>query len=170
MNKWNGILTIIDIQHTNSKGDILWEAKNIKNLLHQEGEEFLLRAAFTGGQTSTVIPVSYYLGLDNRQAIDVSNTLDDLIGEPASGGYERQAISSSGDFSINFENSHFVATSPIVVFRATVGNWGPISNLFLTTTADNTGYLISTAVLNSSVSLTAGDNVTMRIGMRLSGC
>ena len=170
MGNWNGILTIIEIQHRDAKGNILWEQKNIKNILHQEGEEFLLRAAFTGGQVSTIIPENYYLGLDNRQTIVATDIADDLIGEPSSGGYERQAVSSSGDFAINFENNHFVATSPIVAFRATVGNWGPVSNLFLTTKNDNTGYLISTAVLGTAVSLLAGDNVTMRIGMRLKDC
>lgn len=170
MAKWNGILTIIDIQHWDAQGRLLWEQKNIKNMLHQDGEEFLLRAAFTGGQVSTIIPEEYFLGLDNRSVIDVEDTMDDLIGEPSSGGYERQAIASSGDFAINFEDEHFVATSPIVAFRATVGDWGPVTNLFLTTADDNTGYLISTAVLDSAVDLTAGESVTMRIGMRLREC
>jgi len=170
MSNWNGILTIIEIQHWDSQGNLLWEQKNIKNLLHQDGEEFLLKAAFIGGQTSTIIPENYYLGLDNRSAIDATQVMDDLIGEPSSGGYERQAVSSSGDFTIGFQNDHFVATSPIVAFRSTISNWGPVSNLFLTTASDNSGYLISTAVLGTPVTLTAGGNVTMRIGMRLSGC
>jgi hypothetical protein len=170
MDKWNGILTITEIQHWNSKGELLWEDRNIKNLLHQDGEHFLLGAAFTGGQNSTIIPAYYYLGLDNRQSIAVSDTMDSLIGEPSSGGYSRQAVSSSGDFVLNIHNGHYVANSPIVAFRSTVTGWGPVSNLFLTTAADNSGYLISTAVLGTPVSLAAGDNVTMRIGMRLAGC
>jgi len=170
MKTWNGILTIIEIQHRNSQGELLWEQRDIKNLLHQEGEEFLLKAAFTGGQTSTIIPENYYLGLDNRQSVSATQVIDDLIGEPSSGGYERQAVTSSGDFVISFQNNHFIATSPIVAFRSTVSGWGPVSNLFLTTANDNSGYLISTAVLGTPVTLGAGDNVTMRIGMRLSGC
>lgn len=170
MSNWNGILTIIEIQHWDSQGNLLWEQKNIKNLLHQDGEEFLLKAAFTGGQTSTIIPENYYLGLDNRPTINATQVMDDLIGEPTSGGYERQPVSSSGDFVIGFQNDHFVATSPIVAFRSTISNWGPVSNLFLTTASDDSGYLISTAVLGTPVTLTAGGTVTMRIGMRLSGC
>lgn len=129
-------------------------------------------AAFTAGNSpNTIIPDFYYLGLDNRNSVSATNTLDNtLVGEPSSGGYERQSISSSGIFSINLEDDHYVATSPIVAFRATVGDWGPVSNLFLCTTNNNTGTLISTAVLGTAVSLTAGDNVTMRIGMRLRGC
>ncbi len=170
MSNWNGILTILEIQHWDAEGNLLWEQKNIKNMLHQEGEEFLLRAAFTGGQNSTVIPTNYYLGLDSRSPVSVTDVLDDLVGEPTSGGYTRQAVTSSGDFVLNIEDGHYVATSPVVVFRATIGSWGPVTNLFLATTNDNSGFLISTAALESSVSLAAGNNVTMRIGMRLAGC
>ena len=170
MDKWNGILTIIDIQHWDYDGNLLWEQKNIKNMLHQEGEEFLLMAAFTGGPNSTVIPENYYLRLDNRQVIAVPDILDNLIGEPTSGGYERQAVSSSGDFSLNFESNHYIANSPIVVFRSTVGNWGPVTNLFLATTNDNTGFLISSVVLNTPLTMATGNNITMRIGLRIGGC
>lgn len=167
---WHGILKILEIQHWDASGELLWEGKQILNTLHQDGEEFLLRAAFLGGQTSTIIPQEYYLGLDNRLTIDPADTMDSLIGEPSSGGYERQPVASSGDFAINFEDDHFVATSPIVAFRATTGDWGPVSNLFLTDKSDNTGYLISTAPLSIALSLTAGNTVTMRIGMQLKDC
>ena len=166
MDTWNGILTIIEIQHRNSQGDLLWEQKNIRNLLHQEGEHLLLGVTFAG----MVLPTNYYLGLDNRSFITATDVLDDLIGEPTAGGYQRQEIPAVGAFALNLESHHYVATSPIVTFRATVASWGPVSNLFLATTNDNTGSLISTAILGSAVFLTAGDNVTMRIGMRLRGC
>ena len=170
MNNWNGILRIIEIQHRNSKGEILWEDKNILNILHQDGEEFVLRAAFTGGQVSTIIPENYYLGLDNRATVVAANTMDDLIGEPSvTRGYERQAVGSSGDFAINFQTDHYVATSPIVAFRADE-TWGPVRNLFITDQSDNTGYLIASAVLTSAIEVNAGESVTMRIGMQLRTC
>ncbi len=167
---WNGLLKILEIQHLDSKGNVLWEDKNIRNFLHQDGEEYMLRAAFTGGRVSTIIPDSYYMGLDNRSAIEADDQMSDLIGEPTSNGYERQSITSSGDFSINFESDHFIATSPIVAFRATVGAWGPVSNLFLSDQEDNSGFLISTAYLGVGITVTAGDSVTMRIGMQLKDC
>lgn len=170
MSTWNGILRIIEIQHRNSQGNILWEAKNIYNILHQDGEEFILRAAFAGGQISTIIPEDYYLGLDNRQAVVAADTMDDLIGEPSvTRGYARQAVGSSGDFTLNFQSDHYVATSPIVAFRAD-DTWGPVSNLFITDQADNTGYLIATAILPSALSVSAGESVTMRIGLQLRAC
>lgn len=167
---WHGIMKILVIQHKDTDGSVLYEQKNVLNLLHSEGEEFLLRAAFAGGRVSSVIPDNYYLGMDNRQAVAESDTIDDLIGEPSSGGYERQALASEGDFSINFEDDHYIATSPIVAFRATTGDWGPVSNLFLTDKADNAGALISTAVLDSAVSLEAGQSITVRIGLQLREC
>lgn len=146
---------------------LVWRHENLHNLFHQEGEEFMLRAAFTGGVNSTIIPTNYYLGLDNRSTIAADDIMDDLVSEPTGSGYTRQTVSSSGDFSLNLEDGHYVATSPIVAFRATTGTWGPVSNLFFTNKDDSTGYLISTVVLPSVITLTAGNSVTMRIGMKL---
>lgn len=169
-NNWHGIMKILEVTHRDPDGRIIFYENNIRNLLHNEGEEFLLRAAFTGGRVSSVIPENYYLGLDNRASISILDTMDSLIGEPQSGGYERQAISSAGDFAINFENDHYVATSPIVAFRSTSAEWGPVRNLFLTDRGNNTGSLISTAILSSPLILSIGDDVTMRIGMQLRDC
>ena len=168
---WNGIMKIVEINHFNKNNELIWQAKNIRNILHQEGEEFVLRAVFTGGQTSTVIPENYYLGLDNRVTISATNTMDDLLGEPQSGGYARQAVSSAGDFSVALENNeNFVATSPIVAFRATTATWGPVSHLFLTDREDNAGALISSASLPTPVTVEFGDTITMRLSMQLKDC
>lgn len=167
---WHGIMKIVEIIHKNSYGKVLYYEQDIFNLLHNDGEEFLLRAAFTGGQTSDVIPDNYYLGLDARVEPAAVDTMDDLVAEPIGNGYARQAIASSGDFAINFESNHFIATSPIVAFEATSNSWGPVRNLFLTTEIDSSGYLISTATLSSPLTLDIGDSVTMRIGMKLREC
>lgn len=167
---WHGIMKVLEIQKLDVDGTLLYEQRNILNLLHLDGEEFLLMAAFTGGQNSTVIPEKYYLGLDNRLTVTEDDTINDLIGEPAGDGYERAEVSSDGDFAINFEEDHYIATSPIVAFRATTGSWGPISNLFLTTASDDSGTLISTAVLQSAIELSSGQTITMRIGLQLKDC
>lgn len=167
---WYGIMKILDIQKWDVDGALLWEDKNIKNLLHLEGEEFILRSVFTGGSISNIIPENYYLGLDNRMAVSVEDTMDDLIGEPAGGGYTRQSISSLNGFSVNLDSDHWQATSPIVAFNSTFSSWGPVSNLFLTDKIDNSGSLISTAILESPVAVEIGQQVTMRIGLLLKDC
>ena len=168
--EWFGILKILEIEHRNSRGELIWRDSNIHNILHNDGEEFILRAAFTGGPISDIIPDNYYLGLDNRTTVSLDDSMSDLIGEPTGNGYQRQPVASSGDFSMNFESSHFIATSPIVAFQATTSSWGPVANLFFTDQIDNSGFLISTAELASPLTLTTGDNVTMRIGMKLREC
>lgn len=167
---WHGIMKIQEVQHLDSCGNIKWQAKNIRNILHLEGEQFLLQAAFVGGRDSNIIPEFYYLGLDNRLEVSAENTMENLISEPYGGGYERAELSSLNDFSINFQNNHYVATSPIVAFRSTVGDWGPVSNLFLTAEVSGEDKLISTAVLPSAIVLVTGDVVTMRITMQLRDC
>jgi hypothetical protein len=169
-NNWNGILRIDEIQHIGVDGSILRREENIHNTLHLEGEEFLLRAAFTGGQVSSVIPENYYVGLDSRSDIEDSQTMDDIIGEPVGSGYARQSISSSGDFVINFEESHFLALSPIVIFNGIGGSWGPVSNLFFTDRIDNAGSLISSATFSAPFSVANGESITLRVSMLLRDC
>lgn len=166
--EWRGIMKVIHIQHLNVDGKIVWEQKNIRNMLHTEGEEFLLRAAFAGG--SEIVPENYYLGLDNRSVINSGDTMDDLLAEPTTGGYSRQPVSSVDDFSISLEEGHIVALSPVVVFRAISGSWGPVSNLFITDKQNNSGFLISTATLGSAITVAEGDSVTLRFGMQLKDC
>jgi hypothetical protein len=168
---WHGIMKILEIQHIHN-GCVIWERKNLRNLLHYEGEAFLLRAAFTGGVESTVIPENYYLGLDNRTTIAVSDDMSDISGEPISNGYARQPISSSGQFVVTRETltSHFTATCPIVVFRASGGSFGPVKQLFLTDKDDNSGSLISSVSLESPLTVPNGDSVRMRIQLAMRDC
>ncbi len=167
---WNGIMKIMEIQHRASDGSILWEQKNVRNILHLKGEEFLLRTAFTGGKVSTVIPENYYLGLDNRVSVLAGDEMSDIVNEPTISGYERQPVASSGDFTISVDNGHYQAISPIVAFGATGGSWGPVQVLFLSDKSSSLGTLISSAVLDTAVSVNAGESVTMRLAMTLKDC
>lgn len=167
---WSGLVKIIDIRHTDINGNILWEGHDFYNVLHQAGEEFLLQAAFTGGRVSTVIPDNYYLGLDNRLTVSTTDVMSSLTGEPVSSGYVRQSVSSNGQFTLSLESSHYIATSPIVAFSSTTAAWGPVANLFLATTLNNSGILISTVVLPSPVSLNIGEAITMRVGLQIFDC
>lgn len=167
---WNGLMKVLEIQHRDKNGNIVWQQNNIRNVLHLRGEEFLLRAAFTGGKVSNVIPENYYLGLDNRSDVVADNEMSDTSGEPAFSGYERQPVASAGDFTVSLESGHYQAISPIVAFVAVGGAWGPVQNLFLSDQSGSLGTLISTAVLDTPVTVTDGESVTMRIAMTLKDC
>ena len=168
-NDWHGLMEVLWIKHWRD-GELIWQQNNIHNLLHTDGESFVLRAVFSGGQINSVIPAFYYMGLDNRSEIVAANTLDSLVAEPTTDGYLRQAISSAGDFIVTLEGANYRATSPIVAFRAQGGSWGPVQNVFLTNTATASGILISSAALDAGVTVADGDQVTMRIGLVLKDC
>jgi hypothetical protein len=167
---WNGIMKILKIEHKDKFGNILWQQENVKNLLHLKGEEFILRAAFTGGRVSNVIPENYYLGLDNRATVAEDDEMSNTNGEPNFSGYQRQPVASAGDFNISFENGHYQAISPIVAFNATGGTWGPVKNLIFSDQSGSLGVLISTTVLNTSVTVNSGESITMRLAMALKDC
>ena len=149
---------------------MIYEEKNILNTLHIGGEEFLLSVAFL----SLTVPTAYYIGLDNRGSIAAGDTLATVSAvEPtATNGYLRVSASPGGDFTLTLNDSgNNQINTPIVTFRASGGNWNrSVRNLFLSTSSDNSGYLLATAQLSSSITMTDGDMVNMRLGLALSNC
>lgn len=163
-------MTILDIKHVDRSGTVLWQRQNVLNLLHTAGERYLLEAAFVGGQVSTVIPENYYLGLDRRTTLAAGDTLTDLIAEPTTNGYARQSVSSTGEFTVSLDGGHYKAVSPILSFTADGGSWGPIRNLFLATSEDSTGILISTADLGKDLTVVDDQSVLLQVSVGLTNC
>ena len=164
-------LEILEVQHLRN-GEVIWENKNILNTFHVEGELFVLSSLLrTSGDIS--VPSFYYLGLDNRTTLSVADNMAGISTEPSGNGYSRQPVSSSTGFTIEeFVSSvdslsHWRAKSTIVSFSASGGSWGPVSNVFMTTELNNTGYLISSASLGVTRTLTSGDSFNLRFALRL---
>ena len=160
------LVKIIEIDHLDANGNIIWNQKNIKNTFHQEGEYFLLSVAFNSVSGVTV-PTSYYLGLDNRVNIQLNDGLENLSEEPTQNGYTRQAVSSANGFTVSLQSDNYLAVSTIVAFQATGGSWGPIRNIFLATTSTNSGYLLSSVALSEQRTVNDGENLTMRLSLGL---
>jgi hypothetical protein len=165
-------MRVLSLEQRNSSGDLIWANSNIGNLLHGDGEKFLLNVLFTGSNIyNTFIPNYYYLGLDNRSSLSIDDTMAAIVGEPTVHAYARQPISSSGGFSVvQNGDSNYQATSPVVTFRATGGTWGPVANIFLTDKSDLSGSLIASANLGAPFQVSDGDTVTVRLGMSLRDC
>lgn len=175
MNKnWNGLIKILDIWKTDCNNNVIWKNSNLYNVFHLLGEEFILKAAFVGGKTdSTVIPTNYYFGLDNRVVLDAADTMDTIVtsgNEPNNNGYNRIATPSLNVFSTSLVVDHYRVTGPILTFSATGGSWGPVNNLFLTTTQNNTGILIASASLSEGITMAIGESINMRLGLSLKDC
>lgn len=160
------LLKIDSVEHVDNDGSTLWHAEHMPNTFHLSGELFLLSVAFNTSSGITV-PTSYYLGLDNRASIQVSDTLTSLSAEPTQNGYLRQAVSSLNGFSVGVSSGNYRAVSSIVTFSASGGNWGPVSNLFLATTSTTSGYLLSSVSLDNSITVLNGQSLTLRISVGL---
>ena len=169
---WNGLVKILEIEHINIKGEILWSQKNLYNVFHTAGEQFVLSAVFSGGVNNTIIPYNYYFGLDNRSTIAAGDTMSTIVAEPNNNGYGRIGLSSSGVFTVVLPvgGTHYRANGPIISFLANGGSWGPVSNLFLTTQPNNTGVLIASVPLTQTVTVNTGEVVNMRMGLTLKDC
>lgn len=169
---WRSFMKIEEIKHFDKNGNCIWEAYDIPNTMHLEGEEFILQLAFDTDSDAEV-PDDYYIGLDNRSTISVSDTLSDLDDEPGINvnGYNRQPVSSMTGFGITTDsNNNVKASSSIVTFDAIGGTWGPVSTAFLATSNDNSGLLISTATLSNPRSVLAGETFSLRISVSLAQC
>ena len=172
MKNWHGIMKIDEIVQKDHGGKTIFKEENIYNILHNQGEQVILSAVFTGGSNSnSFIPSNYYLGLDNRTTITADQTLASLSGEPSGKGYSRQPSSSTTGFTIVNNNGLYQARSNIIIFAAVAGTWGPVSNLFLTDVSSGTnGNLYSTAVLSSPIILSSGETISVRFSMALKNC
>lgn len=164
-NNWNGLVKILEIQHVRDN-KVIWEDKNILNTLHTQAEMFILSCVFAT-DPGTFPPSSYYFGLDARTEITVDDLMTDVLDEPSGNGYFRQEVSSLGDFVIDTLEGIYRATGPIITFTATGAGWGPINNLFLTTSFDNSGILIASNPLSNAITLVSGDSVNMRMALAL---
>lgn len=168
--KWDGILEVLEINHTSKEGQILWSDKNLKNILHSEGEEYFLKVLFTELEKTDY----YYMGLDNRGVISVSDGLANLVGEPTTHGYTRQTLSSTTSWTFSISEGNRQVKSAIITFTANAGTWGPVANLFMTMQDQDVdpteGYLISTVALGSAITLHDGESVSLRMAIKLRDC
>ena len=165
MNKnWHGLIKVLEIEYVQD-GNIIWSQKDLYNTLHLEGEEFILDALFVSG-----LPPFYYFGLEDRGTVAVGDTMASIEDEPTTNGYQRQAISSIGQFTIDVVDGVHVATSPVLTFSATGGSWGPVRNLFLTQQTDNSGDLVATVPLTQRVTVSDTASINVRMGLGLRDC
>ena len=159
------LVTINFIEHIRNN-KVIWRAENIKNMIHLEGREFLIKTAFSND--GNLVPDNYYLGLDARDDLAEDNDLTSLLDEPFGNGYTRQTLPSNGTgFAITQTSGVYKALSNIITFSASGLGWGPVKNMFLTTESDNSGILISSLVLTSPVTTVSGDVVSVQIALSL---
>ena len=171
-NNWFGLMKVLEFSQWRN-GKIVQQVFNKKNLLHAQGEKFLLEAVFVD---SSIVPEAFYVGLDNRTNPSVDDNILNLISEPSSAqGYTRVELAPGEDFVVDIYDGHYRVVTPVLTFRADSGGlgWGPVSNVFIAdtnSTNDPETHLISTSPLESAFFLEAGDTVTLRLQLQLQDC
>jgi hypothetical protein len=157
---------------TDKDGNILWSEPWIDNILHDEGEIYILSAAFdTDLSGYGAPPANLYLGLDNRTTPAEADTLASLSGETSGNGYARVALPTTTGFTIAANAPYNQATSNTAVFTST-GTIGPAKNRFLcthiTATTSGTGQrLIASVALASTRTLNNTDVLNTNIVLQL---
>ncbi len=171
------LIKIDYFRHLDINGNILYEEKDVKNIIHSKGQQYMLSVLFDGYG----IPNDYYIGLDNRTTLQLEDTLETISSsEPSSNGYARQSIGNDQfNLTVGSPDANYKADSPIVLFRATGGSWGPVKNVFLSSTLSTTSGLdtsgskpifqtvISSINLSSEVTVNSGESVSMKISLGL---
>mgnify|MGYP000927937585 CR=1 FL=1 len=158
------VLHIKEINHFNKAGELLWKDEDLDNVLHDEGELYILSAAFATGYSGYgVAPDNLYLGLDtSTRTLGETDTLS-LVGENSqANGYERKALSTHGT---GVSGQDFVLNQPSTCINDA---WTTVTKLFLCTVATGiNGKLICSIPLSSSRTLQPGDVISaaMYIGL-----
>lgn len=164
---WQGLMKVLEIEHISNQKKILYKQTNIKNILHSSGENFIIRSLFDNLEKTE----TYYIGLDNRSNLNISDTLNTAyILEPNQNSYERQSAHIDEFSIITNSTGNIQANSPVISFRATGGSWGPVKNIFLATSLGSSGYLISSASLSQSLTVSDGEIITMKMSFTLKDC
>lgn len=164
------LMTILEFKITDSNGKIKYEEYDIKNTIHVDAELFMLSICFRTS-AGIVVPSLYYAGLDSRTTISTADTLANLQNEPTNNGYARVSIGSSAGFTVALNGSSvYQATSSILSYSAVGGSYGPVRNLFLATTINNTGYLLASGALSAPQTLSSGQTISTKIGVALKDC
>jgi hypothetical protein len=120
---------------------LIWQQLNLTNLLHYEGEPYVLSAAFhTSLEGYGAAPKELYIGIDSRPLLHYGDTLKDVVNfEPTLETYQRIGVRTDKDF---------FTIRTRAVFKAIGGDLGEMRNYFLTTAREGTdGQLIVSSPL-----------------------
>ena len=149
-------------------GNIRWEEKDLHNIYHDEGEEWTLKVAFSEAET---VPTSFYIGLDDRASLAEADTLPPT-NEPTGNGYARQSVNSDAtDWTITQDGGDWQAKSKTVTFTASGGPIpaaGSVKHMFLSTTLNDSGKLISSVALSTTRTIADGDTLDTDITIKMS--
>lgn len=159
--KWTGEFSLV----CRNKGVIKWEEK-FNNAITYLGERNILESYLTDQNS----PSEFYIGLTGMASISRSTTLITLTNEISAVEYSRQLLprSSSGwPQIIQDVDNNYQIISEVATFEA-LSTWTMVDKMFMATTADNSGILISYGNLSTARTLVINDVLDVTYKVKLS--
>ena len=162
-----GLHTRWHVEHWSRAGELLHQ-EDVHNILHDEGEALFCQIL----SGNTTLPSTLYLGLDDRASLTEADTITSVTTEPTGNNYLRLHVKAADDWTVQQDGgtSDYEMVTKVCTFNASGGDWPGVDNLFLTTVQsdDGTGWLIASAALSTTRTVTDGDylNVTMTIRLK----
>jgi len=154
-------------------GRVRWdEGRWTSNILHDEGERYILSAAFdTDLAGYGAPPTNLYLGLSARDALAEDDTLAmEDFNEVTGTGYARIPISTSSGFTLTQPGDYYQASTTELTFTNSADPedggqpWAPATERFLCTAASGTsGLLIASIALSVERVLQPGDSLSTTV-------
>lgn len=164
------------VNHLSKFGDVLWQSGQIDNILHDEGEQYILAQSFATTRTGFTTVTQMHFGLDNRASLAEADTLAtcDATEPKTAGGYSRKAVGTGGTgaagqpFVFGTVSNYWQAQGTTVTWTASGAAWATMKNLFMcTTSTGTTGKLICSLALTATRTLQVDDvlNASMYVGL-----
>ena len=142
-----------------------WAETDLLNLLHDEGEKYLLSAGFaTNLPGYGPAPSSLYLGIDNRVTVERAHTLVQVV-EAEPDGYKRVPLSTAKDF---FPLDDPIFTLAMEVQFTAEADLGTVRNAFLcTASSGSAGRLLVSVPLRKARPMFEQDTLTFECQLSL---
>lgn len=159
-----GISGRYEFKHFDKNNNIIWH-NIVDNAISREGRRLTLLVMFRG----TDEPATFFLRMYNDTPVD-TDSLADLTNEASGNGYAPTEITRDGSGWPLEENVSSLVrrlTSEEITFTATGGSWGPVTNVVLATTTDDSGWLVGWAALGASRTLKDGENLKITYAITL---
>jgi len=157
-----GISGIYKFEHYDRCNNLIWY-NVVNNAISAVGRGDMLTAFLQAIQ----VPTTFFLRLYNDTPAD-TDSLGSLTNEASGNGYAAQELTrdASGWNTLANEGglTHSV-TSKVATFSANGGSWGPVTNVVLATSSDNSGRFIGWAALGASRTLKDGEALKVNYGI-----
>ena len=164
--KWYEALWNIKI--VDKDGIVLWEIKNKKNILVDQGEKAVVDTFFRAAAASYFGSTDFYIGLYNG-TISESTILATIPGEPSGNGYVRQLCERSliGFPTLEQDEGDWRVISKEITISASGGDIGPVNGAFLGTSLNNTGSLIGAIAMGVERTIVSGNSIIFQMRIKL---